>query len=408
VDRESVVDLKDLKGLAARGGRRTGESERLDGFLAGLADPGLITSLRRDDHLRRRWLLAAAALVLGLALGAGGAWWLAGRPVRLSSPEPARLLAVQGLAFAKAKEIPQAWADLRVATEMAPHLADAWAAMGLALFYGGQMEGAERAFRHCVEIDPADPRGFQGLGDVAFATGDDDKAEEYWLRGDARRSLARLRLLRGRFAEAAPLIRELALKTPDPVYTPPMVAALRAGRLSPVLRWRLGPGFAGSRSPETARGWRLYFAQQYGEAVGVFSRVLAGQPRDGSARIGRGWCRLKARAIPEARADFEGALAAWPSNYSALNGLGWCLRAQGEAARAAEAWERVLALHPESPEAPESLKGLGLLAFEQGDFARAGHYLTRSVLQNPYDLETRTLLEDVLKRGGATPGEMGR
>jgi Flp pilus assembly protein TadD len=408
VDRESVVDLKNLKAFLAPGARRGGESARLDGFLATPADPVLMSSLRRDEGLRRRWRLAAAALVLGLALGGGGAWWLFGRPVSLSSREPARLLAVQGMAFAKAKEIPQAWADLRVATEMAPHLADAWAAMGLALFYGGQIEDAERAFRRCAEIDPEDPRGFQGLGDVAFATGDYDKAEEYWLRGDARRSLARLRLLQGRFAEAAPLVRELARKTPDPVYTPLMVAALRAGRLSPELRWRLGPGLAGSRSPETARGWRLYFAHQYGEAIGVFSRVLAGQPRDGSARIGRGWCRLKARAVPEARADFEGALAAWPSNYSALNGLGWCLRAQGEAARAAEAWERVLALHPESPEAPESLKGLGLLAFERGDFAGADRYLTRSVLQNPYDLETRTLLEEVLKRGGATPGEMGR
>lgn len=397
-----VVDFRNWKVLARFGGRRKKESERLDAFLKDLADPGLIDSLKEEDRRRTFWPLAVAFLVLGLLLGGGAAfWWLARKPApasQASSADLAHALAVQGLTFTKAKEISQAWSHLRLAVEMRPNLVDAWAALGLAQLYGGQVDEAERSFRRCAQIDPGDPRGFQGLGDVYFAIGDSRRAEEYWLKGNANRSVSRLRLLQGRFQEAAPLVQELVRQAPDQLYVRTMAEALRAGRLDPELRRRLAPGLIGSRSPETARGWRLYFERQYDEAAGVFSQVLARDARDDSARIGRGWCRLKSRDYREAREDFAHALSAWPSDYSALNGLGWSLKALGRPAEAAAAWRQVLDLNPESPEAPESLKGLGMLAFERGDYPEADHDLTQSLLQNPYDQETRTLLGEILKR----------
>jgi tetratricopeptide (TPR) repeat protein len=393
-----VARFRKLKALFGAGARPEQDSVRLDTFLKELADPGLISSLQEEEHRRRRWLLAIAGLALGLLLGIGGAWWFLARAgtARQDSREPARLLASLGAASARAKEIPQAWIALHQATALAPNLADAWAALGLANLYGGQMDDAERAFRRCAQLDPGNPRGLQGLGDVHFATGEYEKAEEAWLKGGVMRSVARLRLLAGRFAEAAPLVGQLQRKTPDPVYTPVMVEALRAGRLTPELRKRLGPGIVGSRSAATAHGWRRYFAHQYQAAEAELNGVLAGDPHDASARLGRGWCRLKTRSFGPARSDFAVVLKSAPSNYSAWNGLGWCLKAQGEPEQAAAAWSQVLALHPESPEAPESLKGLGLLAFERKDPTQAAAYLTRSLLQDPYDLETRALLEDVL------------
>jgi tetratricopeptide (TPR) repeat protein len=399
-----VARFKKLKALFGAGARSEQDSARLDTFLKDLADPGLISSLQEEEHRRRRWRLAIAALALGLLLGVGGAWWFLAR-ARTAPPdsrEPARLLASLGAASARAKEIPQAWTALHEATARAPHLAEAWAALGLANLYGGQMDDAERAFRRCVQLDPGNPRGLQGLGDVYFATGESEKAEEMWLKGGAMRSVARLRLLAGRFAEAAPLIEQLQRKTPDPVYTPVMVEALSAGRLTPELRKRLGPGIVGSRSAETARAWRHFYFHQYQKADETFNRVLAGHPRDDSARLGRGWCRLKTRSFGPARADFEAVLKTAPGNYSAWNGLGWCLKAQGEPQQAAAAWNQGLALNPESPEAAESLKGLGLLAFERKDPAQAAVYLTRSLLQDSYDLETRALLEETLRPGAAT------
>jgi Flp pilus assembly protein TadD len=396
-----VADIRNWKVLGRLGGRRKKESERLDAFLKDLADPGLIESLKQEDGHTSSWRPAVVALLLGLLLGIPAAWWLFHRStpsLGTSSDDLAHSLAVQGLALTKAKEIAQAWSYLRLATEMRPNLVDAWAALGLAQFYGGQMDDAERSFRRCAQIDPSDSRGFQGLGDVYFATGDYKKAEDYWLKGNAKRSVSRLRLLQGRFEEAAPLIQELVRQTPDQLYIQTMAEALHVGRLTPELRRRLGPGVVGSRSPETARGWRLYFAGQYDEAAGVFSRVLARTPGEASARTGRGWCRLKVHGYQEARQDFERVLSAWPSDYSALNGLGWCLKAQGRTVEAASAWRQVLDLHPESPEAPESLKGLGMLSFEQGDYARAHLHFTQSLLQDSFDPETRTLLEETLKR----------
>ena len=399
-----VLDFRNWKTLRIFARGRKKESARLDAFLKDLADPGLIESLRKEEGLRYRGPLSLAALVLGLLVGGGvTAGWLVQRsappPVSAADSEDlAHSLTNQGLALTRAKEISQAWSYLRLATEMRPNLVEAWAALGLADLYGGQIDEAERAYRRCAQIDPNDPRGLQGLGDVYFATGDLRKAEECWLKGNARRSVSRLRLLQGRFAEAAPLVGELARQTPDQPYIQTMVEALRAGRLTPELRWRLGQGVVGSRSAETARGWRLYFARRYGEAAAVFSRVLDQTPGDGSARIGRGWCRLKAHGYVEAHADFTRVLAEWPSNYSALNGLGWCLKDQGRAPEAAAAWQQVLALNPESPEAPEGLKGLGMLAFEREDYPQADLYLTQALLQNPFDPETRTLLSDALKR----------
>ena len=208
-----------LKALFGRGARSEQDSARLDTFLKELADPGLISSLQEEEHRRRRWLLAIAALALGLLLGVGGAWWFLARAGTTAARTPASrpgCWRAWERPLARAKEIPQAWIALDEATALAPHLAEAWAALGLADLYGGQMDDAERAFRRCREIDPGNPRGIQGLGDVHFATGETRKAEEVWLKGGAMRSVARLRLLAGRFAEAAPLIQQLQRKTPGP------------------------------------------------------------------------------------------------------------------------------------------------------------------------------------------------
>jgi len=389
------------------GGKQGAHEKKVDPLLNDLADPGLIHSLRKEELRRRLWLFAVAALVLGLLVGGGAVWWLRGqvpqeerksKPSVQSSEELARILTTHGLALAKAKEIQKAWAYLRQATTLSPNTVEAWDALAVTNFYGGQMDEAERAFRRCTEIDPNYQRGYHGIGDVYFYTGDSRKAEEYWLRGDAIRGGARLRLLQGRFAEAAPLIRDLEQKTPDQWFVRRMAEAVRTGHLTPEMRLQLEPGFVGSRSPDAAQGWRLFFAHQYKEGAAAFGRALADNPRDGSALLGQGWCRLKTGKPREAQADFDQVLKTLPSNYSALNGLGWSLKAQGQAEGAEKAWQRVLELRPESPETPESLKGLGLLAFDRGDYAHADRYLTWSLLQNPYDPETKTFLQDALER----------
>lgn len=406
-----MADKKDLKTLPrSRGGsdRSKKESERLDDFL-GLSDPVVVRSLREDDARRKRWMLAAA-LILGLLIGSGGTWLVLrfmAEPVSTSSSneEEARLLVSQGEALMRGKELNQAFVYLELATRLAPDLVDTWDALGRSYFYAGQTAEAERAMRRCLELDPGHTRAYHVLGDLSFYTGDNAKAREYWQKAGAKRAVARLNLLENRMEEAAPLIRELARDTPDDRYVPLLQEALRLDRITPKLQGQLGPHYIFSRNPETAKGWRLFYSGRYTEAATTFSYALQREPKDGSAMIGRGWCLLKLSSFREAQSYFEQALATWPSSYSAINGLAWSRKNLEQSEGALRLWERLLGMpHITHIEIPESLKGMGMVYFERGDYPRANSYLARSFMMNPYDQETKKLLDQTLQKLGPYEG----
>jgi tetratricopeptide (TPR) repeat protein len=394
------------------------ETEQLDRFLTRVADAGLIDSLRQAEQRRKRLWLGGLALALGMVIG-GGAMILFLQPWEESPPaeaaagsaEAARLLVSQGERLVWAKEFEKAWADLRLATELAPELIDAWDALTIAYFLGGRTVDAERALQRSLEIEPGYRRAYHMLGDVSFYLGDWAKAKEHYSKaGRRQRIFARIALLENRYADAVPLIRQLLRETPDDPYVKVMARALRAGRLTPEVRLLLEPTFVASRNPVTAEGWRLYHTRRYEEASVAFGRALQRQPRDGSALAGRGWTLLQlgtargAQTAREAQSAFEQVLAIWPSNSSAINGMAWSLKAQGQSEGAAKLWRRVLdlPLHP-NIEIAESLKGLGMVHYERGDFARANLYLGRSVMIDPHDGATAALLEYSLRRASASP-----
>lgn len=399
-----MLTLKNLR-LLFRGnsGRKSG-AERLDTFFA---DPALVRSLREDDHRRKRLPLLLLSLLLGLLLGAGGVLlalhpWKPAAGIRTgaSGEEMARTLASQGQIFTKAKEIDKALSYSRLATELAPHLVDTWDALAYSLFYAGQTAEAERAAQRCLRIDPGYSRAFHMLGDINFYTGDWKQAEAYWGKANAKRALARLLLLENRFDEATPLVRALAHDTPDDRYVQVMSEAAQLGRLTPELRRKLAPDFVASRNPETAKGWRLFYARRYEEAAATFSRMLSQAPHDGSAIIGRGWCLLKIGTPREAQSAFDQALATWPTSYSALNGLALSRKAQGQTEGAVTLWRQMTEDLPriEQMEIASCYKGLGGVYYERGDYPRANHDLAQSLMRDPFDPETATLLRSTLEK----------
>jgi tetratricopeptide (TPR) repeat protein len=398
-----------LSGKGEGGDRRNSETERLDRFLDRL-DPQLVRSLREDER-RRHWLMVLAALVLGLLVGGGGMWLLRYRPAEIPasqataalSEERAMSLVNQGKKLMLAKQFEKAWADLELATQVAPGLVDAWDTLALANFYSGQIAEAERAARKCLEIDPNYKRSYHVLGDISFyAGGDREVVKDLLRKAGSKRGVARMTLLEGRVGEALPEIRELVQEVPDDRYVQVMAEVARLGHLTPELRRMLEPTYAVSRNPETAQGWRLYYTRRYDEASTAFNRALQSDPRDVSANLGRGWCQLQAgtpAAARQAQSMFEGVLAVRPSNYSALNGLAWSRKAQGQAEGAVKLWERVLSLpHRPHIEIPETLKGLGMVAYEHGDYARASSYLVQSYVLNSEDPETEKLLNDAVAK----------
>ena len=115
--------------------------------------------------------------------------------------------------------------------------------------------------------------------------------------------------------------------------------------------------------------------------------------------IGRGWCLLKLSSFREAQSYFEQALATWPSSYSAINGLAWSRKGLEQSEGALRLWERLLGMpHTTHIEIPESLKGIGMVYFERGDYLRANSFLARSFVMNPYDQETKELLDQTLQK----------
>lgn len=401
-----MADKTDLRILPGGGGsdRRKKESDRLDKFLDGLADPGVVRSLQEEEEARRRRWMLAAALILGLVLGGGVTWlflhFFGATPVAsASAEEEARLLVSQGEELMKVKQLDRAWVYLQLATRLAPNLVDTWDALGRSYFYAGQLAETEQAMHRCLELAPGYTRAYHVLGDLYFYSGENDKARENWRKADAKRAIARLNLLENRMAEAAPMVRELARDTPDDRYIPLMQEALRLGRITPELQRQLGPHYIFSRNPETAKGWRLFYAERYTEAAATFSYALQRERGDGSAMIGHGWCMLKNNSFREAQSDFERALATWPSSYSAINGLAWSRKGLGQSEGALRLWERLLAMpHTTHIEIPESLKGIGMVYFERGDYPRANAYLGRSLVLNPHDQETKRLLDQTLQR----------
>jgi tetratricopeptide (TPR) repeat protein len=404
-----VADHRNFRLLPGGDQERPSESERLDQFLSDLADPGVLSSLRQEERRRQR-LLLAGALILGLLLGGGGALLVLRLlrpapvpPVRIedaSAEETARILVSQGHKLMWVKDFEKAWADLRLATVLAPDLIDAWDTLALAYFYGGQTIDAERALYRCLEINPEHIRAHHILGDIGFYSGDFARAKKHYAKaGKRHRAFARVALLENRFADAVPLIQELVKELPDDPYVRVMERTLRAGGITPELRLLLEPTYLVSRNPDTMLGWRLLFGRRHEEASAAFGRALRREPHDGSAILGRGWSLLRLANYREAQSDFEKVLITWPSNYSALNGMAWSLKAQGQAEGAVKLWQRVLELpHRPHVEIADSLKGLGTVYYERGDYPRANSYLARYALLNPFDSEAAALLESALQK----------
>ncbi len=103
-------------------------------------------------------------------------------------------------------------------------------------------------------------------------------------------------------------------------------------------------------------------------AVDAYSDVLEGDPDNVEALLGRGRAYAKLERLDLAEEDLRGVTGRDPANREAWSSLGWVLGRMGRDGEAVQAYDRVLALAGEEPQA---LRDRGNARYRAGDVAGA-------------------------------------
>ena len=198
---------------------------------------------------RRRWILAAAVLVLGVrTIVRNSVWWsdegLFLNLVR-TSPDSAKAHYDLAYVWADARQYLRAREQYERATEIYEDYWDAWAGKGRVEREMGLLSDAEESYEQALESNDAYENGYFGLGLVREARGDPAAAEETYRKGLAKKKdslpLAyRLAMVRSRLPWPEPLEdwrRALALGPSTPsVHADFASWLLRVGRTEDAVR----------------------------------------------------------------------------------------------------------------------------------------------------------------------------
>lgn len=382
------------------------EGDRLDSFLVD-TDPFLIASLQKEEGQRQRkrlvWglsgLLGLVALVSSLAavsysrLAPGET--LAGP----AESDQVRPLIEEGIRLTSEGEYMEAMDRLRLALELAPNSADAWAEVGNWHLHNFQTFSAEEAFQRALALTPDQSRALYGLGTLYVRRGEARKAEQVFLRIGENTQLARLYLLQGRFEEAAPLLKKLVEESPGNELLHRMVHAAEARKLPPSLRSMLEPSPTG-RSRWADLGWRLRMEKRYEQAAEAFEKAVALHADDVNALSGLGLTLLDMNQAREGRGYFERALSLDHDHLVSLNGIANCLKVEGRTEEAIAVWQTVSDLYPG---VSDGTKGLAWTYYERGDYSQAAVYFAQLATKYPNDAQAIAALNVAVEK--IVPGQ---
>ncbi|HEY9421336.1 MAG TPA: tetratricopeptide repeat protein, partial [Thermoanaerobaculia bacterium] len=314
--------------------------------------------------------------------------------------EKARNLAVEGDRYMKQGEVGKAGGRFRMALKFAPHLPEGWAGLGAYQRYRYQDQQAEGLLRKALALEPGHEPALLLLGEIAYAQGRLDETESLWKRCSDKTSLGRLYLHQGRFPEAAGIFEEEIRKKPGDKSLRKLAVAARAGRLTPDVESLIRPDYSSSRSPLTAQGWEAYIKDRPQEAIPLFAKALAADPKNLVALNGMGWALFDAGRVQESRRYFNEALRVQPDDPVALNGWAHCLHVEGKVEEAMAIWKKIDTIFPGRSSAP---KHLAWRYYERGDCERAAGYFVQWISFKREDKEAIAALEDCLQKLNRRP-----
>jgi tetratricopeptide (TPR) repeat protein len=391
------------------------EESRLDDALK-RADDLLVSSLKRDEHQRRRRKIHLCVAVGGIAMLAvpGVISFLLFRPdkkpevaplldgpaeIQLSADnETADQLSEEGWQLWRKHELDQAIAKFEEATKLNPELTEAWDGLGWSEFNSGDSVAAEKAFNKVIQIMPKYPPALNGLGQIYFGRSQFDRAEKYLLPAAlvttaAPWTLTKIYLLQSKWTDAkkyAQIIVGSSNTTgPDLDDAKAMLAAAKNQSLPDDLKKKISP--TGGVSSDVQQGWQALNQGDVDKAIGFFDRAIRRDENDADAWNGVGWVDLR-RGIPQiAQKEFERAIQLNPDAAGAMNGLAMTYRQQNRLDDAIKTWEQML---QKSPGVNAGTYGLADAYVAKAEYDKAIPLYEQILKANPNDQATKTKLDD--------------
>ena len=211
---------------------------------------------------------------------------------------------------------------------------------------------AERAYRSAAEVDPHCEAAYEGLADLAAATGDFGTAVSAYerlvdLRGNDAETWRRLGAYQrqdGRLSESNRSL-QTALRL-DPASSETQIEIART-------RWAQG---------------------DQATALSYYRSAAANDP-DGRISAEAGWALLESGDLPAAQAMLERAAGLRPADGRVLYDLGRCFEAQGATKRALEWFMQAAHVAPSA----STLRATGRVARILGEYAMARQMLARAL-----------------------------
>ena len=97
-----------------------------------------------------------------------------------ANPKDTTSMAALGEIYNEAAEYDKAASWQQRVTQVEPKNVDAWLALGVAQFNGGNLKGAEKSWTTASKLAPRRAEIFYNLGFLYYSMGDQDKASASW------------------------------------------------------------------------------------------------------------------------------------------------------------------------------------------------------------------------------------
>ena len=214
----------------------------------------------------------------------------------------------------------QAVQEYQKITELAPKDADAWVWLGRLQSASQNMDGAERAFRKALDIDPDNEDGLTGLATVLGIKGDGTGAADLLKRASEKNpspdSLKRL-------ADAYEQMKEYGLAADT---------LRRALELNP------------QDAPDIERKMARYLisAERYDDALEAYQDLVNDDPSDADSYLRMSQLYRQKRDLVKAREASDKAKAIDPNNVEIRMNEAYILQADGKTAEAIEVIRSIL------------------------------------------------------------------